>query len=193
MLIGATRCGVKCENTVLHETQGPCGSVRKRGADSVTDDTRAHVKVVTPVTLDVTLAWKNVWRSGGLGTCGGREHPKHQSADLTFQALGSFTRTKSDFLEHREHEKFKCQNPAVVPALSSTLSASWFWLYCETLFRRFHVEDNRTQRFTTFHSICQKSFSSWSTLPASRTYGSNEDHLPLIQRLPRHSRHGCPR
>ena len=159
MLIGATQCGVKCENTVLHETQGPCGSVRKCGADSVTDDTRAHVKDVTPVTLGVTFAGKNVSKSEELRTCGGREHPKHQSADLTFQALGSFTRTKSDFLEHREHEKFKCPNPAVVPALSSTLSTFWFWLYCETLFRRFHVKDTRTQRFSTFHSICQNSLS----------------------------------
>ena len=56
MLIGATRCGVKCENTVFHETQGLCRSVRKRGADSVTDDTRAHVKDVTPLSLGVTFA-----------------------------------------------------------------------------------------------------------------------------------------
>ena len=92
-------------------------------------------------------------RYEGLRTCGGREHPKHQSADLTFQVLGSFTRTKSDFLEHREHEKFKCHNPAVVPALSSTLSTFWFWLYGETLLSEFHVEDTCTQRFTTFHNV----------------------------------------
>ena len=60
LLIGATRCGVKCEITVLHETQGPCGSVRKCSADTVTDDTRAHVKDVTPETLGVTFARKNV-------------------------------------------------------------------------------------------------------------------------------------
>ena len=152
------------------------------------------MKYVTPVTLGVTLAGEKTCRGlKELRTCGGREHPKHQSADLTFQALGSFTRTKSDFLEHREHEKFKYQNPAVVPALSSTLSTFWFWLCGETLLSRFPVEDTRTQRFSTFHSICQNSFSSLINLPASRTYRSNEDHLPLIHRLPRHNRHGCPR
>ena len=62
MLIGATRCGVKCENTVLHETQGPCGSVRKCSADTMTDDTGAHVKGVTPVSLGVTLAGKKTCR-----------------------------------------------------------------------------------------------------------------------------------
>ena len=84
MLIGATRCGVKCENTVLHETQGPCGSVRKRGADTVTDDTGAHVKGVTPVTLGVTLAGKknvsrsegtqNLWRARASEASIGRPH-----------------------------------------------------------------------------------------------------------------------
>ena len=47
MLIGATRCDYKCENTVLLETQGPCGSVRKCSADTVTDDTSAQVQNVT--------------------------------------------------------------------------------------------------------------------------------------------------
>ena len=56
MLIGATQCDDKCENTVLLETQLPCGSVRKCGADTVTDDTSAQVKDVTPVTLGVTFA-----------------------------------------------------------------------------------------------------------------------------------------
>ena len=36
------------------------------------------------------------------------------------------------------------------------------------------------------HSIGQKSSSSLSNLPASRTYRSSEDNLPLIHRLPRH-------
>ena len=47
MLIGATRCGDKCENTVLLETQGPCERVRECSADTVTDDTGAQVKDVT--------------------------------------------------------------------------------------------------------------------------------------------------
>ena len=47
MLIGTTRCSVICENTVLLETQGPCESVRKCGADRVTDDTSARVENVT--------------------------------------------------------------------------------------------------------------------------------------------------
>ena len=98
MLIGVIRCGDKCENTVLLETQGPCGSVRKCGADTVTDDTCAQVKDVTPVTLGVTFAGckKIVSRSEGLRTCGGRERRKHQSADFTFQVLDNFTGTKSD-------------------------------------------------------------------------------------------------
>ena len=45
MLNGATRCDDKRENTVLLETQGPCGSVRKCSAGTVTDDTNAQVKV----------------------------------------------------------------------------------------------------------------------------------------------------
>ena len=45
MLIGATLCDDKSENTVLLETQGPCESGRKCGADTVTDDTSAQVKM----------------------------------------------------------------------------------------------------------------------------------------------------
>ena len=56
MLTSATRCSVICENTVLLETQGPCGSVRECSADTVTDDTGALVENVTPVTLGVTFA-----------------------------------------------------------------------------------------------------------------------------------------
>ena len=40
----------------LLETQGPCGSVRKCSADTVTYYTRAQVENVTPVTLGVTFA-----------------------------------------------------------------------------------------------------------------------------------------
>ena len=47
MLIGATRCGDKCGNTVLLETRGPCESVRECSADTVTDDTNAQVKDVS--------------------------------------------------------------------------------------------------------------------------------------------------
>ena len=45
MLIGATPCGDKCENTVLLETQGPCGSVRKCSAGTASDDKSAQVKM----------------------------------------------------------------------------------------------------------------------------------------------------
>ena len=48
--------GDKCENTVLLETRRPCESVRKCGADTVTDDTSVRVENVTPVTLGVTFA-----------------------------------------------------------------------------------------------------------------------------------------
>ena len=41
VLIGATRCDDKCENTVLLKTQGPCGSAR-----SCSDDTVTHEKSV---------------------------------------------------------------------------------------------------------------------------------------------------
>ena len=37
--IGATRCDDFCVNTVLLETQGPCGSVRRCSDDTVTHDT----------------------------------------------------------------------------------------------------------------------------------------------------------
>ena len=47
VLIGATRCDDKCENTVLLETQGPFESVRKCSTDTVTDDTSARVENVT--------------------------------------------------------------------------------------------------------------------------------------------------
>ena len=43
--IGATRCDDKCANTVLLETQGPCGSVRKCSGDTVTHDTCVQVKM----------------------------------------------------------------------------------------------------------------------------------------------------
>ena len=44
-LIGATRCDDKCANTVLLETQGPCGSVRNCSGDIVTHDTCVQVKM----------------------------------------------------------------------------------------------------------------------------------------------------
>ena len=56
VLIGATRCSVISENTVLLETQGPCGSVRTCDVETVTGDTSAQVKEVTLVTLGVTFA-----------------------------------------------------------------------------------------------------------------------------------------
>ena len=56
MLIGATRCIVICENTVLLETQEPCGRVRTCDVDTVTDDISAQVKDFTPVTLGFTFA-----------------------------------------------------------------------------------------------------------------------------------------
>ena len=43
--IGAAQCDDKCENTVLLETQGPCGNARKCSAGRVTDDTIAQVKM----------------------------------------------------------------------------------------------------------------------------------------------------
>ena len=45
VLIGATRCEDKCENTVLLETQGPCGIVRRCSDDTVTHDTSVQVKM----------------------------------------------------------------------------------------------------------------------------------------------------
>ena len=51
VLIGATRCGVKCENTILLETEGPCGSIRECSADTVTYDTGAQVENVTPIRI----------------------------------------------------------------------------------------------------------------------------------------------
>ena len=43
--IGATRCDGKCGNTVLLETQGPCGGVRRCRDDTVTHDTSVQVKM----------------------------------------------------------------------------------------------------------------------------------------------------
>ena len=76
------------------QKQGPSRSVRTCDVDTVTHDTSVYVKDVTCVTLGVTFAEK-VSRSEKLRTCGGREHPRHQS-DFTFQALGSFKRTRWD-------------------------------------------------------------------------------------------------
>ena len=42
--IGVTRCDDKCENTVLLETQGPCGSARRCSDDTVTHDTSVQGK-----------------------------------------------------------------------------------------------------------------------------------------------------
>ena len=44
------------------ETQGPCGNVRTCDVDTVTDDTSAQVKDVTPVTLGATFAGKKTYR-----------------------------------------------------------------------------------------------------------------------------------
>ena len=45
--IGVTRCGGKCEDTVLLQTQVPCESVRKCSVDTVTDETSARMRSVT--------------------------------------------------------------------------------------------------------------------------------------------------
>ena len=45
VLIGATRCGVQCDNTVLLETQGTCGSVHECSADTATGDTSAQMNM----------------------------------------------------------------------------------------------------------------------------------------------------
>ena len=42
--IGVTRCDDKCENTVLLDTQGPCGTVRRCSDDTVTHDTGVQGK-----------------------------------------------------------------------------------------------------------------------------------------------------
>ena len=113
-------------------------------------------------------------RSEKLRTCGGREHPRHQSADFTFQVLGSFTRTKSDSPNIASTWVVQVSEPCSRScALSSTLSTFCFWFYGETLLSRSHVKDTP---YSTFHSIGQKSSSSLGNLPASRTYRSNEDH-----------------
>ena len=44
VLIGATRCDDKCENTDLLESQGPCGSVRRCRDDTVTHDANVQKK-----------------------------------------------------------------------------------------------------------------------------------------------------
>ena len=59
--IGATRCDDPCENTVLLETQGPCGSARRCRDDTVTHDTKCtsegfttsqcHVAASAPILL----------------------------------------------------------------------------------------------------------------------------------------------
>ena len=169
------------------ETQGPCGSVRTCIVDTVTDDTIAQVKDVTPVTLSQE---KNVSRSEGLRTCGGREHPKHQSADFTFQVLGSFTRTKSDApnIASMSSSSIGILRPFLLFLRRSPLSV--FGFDGETLLSKSHVKDTRTQRFiqsARSHGLRQVN------LPASRTDRSGEDNRPFIQRLPRHSRHGYPR
>ena len=48
MRIGANRYDDKCENTVLLETQRPCGSVRKCSGDTITYDANAQVKMSHP-------------------------------------------------------------------------------------------------------------------------------------------------
>ena len=96
VLIGATRCSLVCENTVLLATQGPCGSVRRCRGDTVTHDTNVQVNNVTPVTLGVTfggskinadrkevaLQKKRVEVRGTQRTCGEREHLFHQSVRI---------------------------------------------------------------------------------------------------------------
>ena len=60
-----------CENTVLLETQGPCGSVRSCGVDTVTDDTGAQVKDVTPEPLGVTFAGEKFFKRNSSVDGGG--------------------------------------------------------------------------------------------------------------------------
>ena len=48
-----------CENTVLLEDSGKCGSIRTCDVDTVTDDTRAQVK---DVTVDMQLLLRGLCR-----------------------------------------------------------------------------------------------------------------------------------
>ena len=55
--IGATRCDDKCANTVLLETQRPCGSVRKCSGDTVTHDTIAQRRCHSIMCFDAVAAF----------------------------------------------------------------------------------------------------------------------------------------
>ena len=67
--IGANRCDDKCVNTVLLETEGPCGSVRRCSGDTVTHDTGVQERCHT----------RNSWRHfrriiKNLGETGEKSH-----------------------------------------------------------------------------------------------------------------------
>ena len=63
--VGATRCDDKCVKTVLLETQGPCGSVRRCSDDTETHDTSVQHRREEGVVL--ILKGKG---QGGVGVWG---------------------------------------------------------------------------------------------------------------------------
>ena len=71
--IGVTRCDDKCDNTVLLETQGPCGSVRRCNDNTVTHDTsvqgKCH-KAIHPTGSSATM--RSPAKVGGRASIGGR-------------------------------------------------------------------------------------------------------------------------
>ena len=134
-------------------TQGPCGSERTCDVDTVTDDTSAQVKDVTPETLGVTFTGLKMSRSEGLGTCGGRKHPKHQSAEVVFLVLGNFTRTNSDFpnIAKMDSSSVGILRPFLFFLWRSPLSVLGF--DGETVLSRSHVKDTRTHHFIQLSEV----------------------------------------
>ena len=61
----STRCCDKCVNTVLLQTEGPCGSVRKCSAGTVTDDTSAQEDIKKNLKNDYNQNSKNMSSSEG--------------------------------------------------------------------------------------------------------------------------------
>ena len=132
--IGATRCGDKFVNTVLLETQGSFGSVRRCRDVTVTHDTKCTGQSFTPVTLVVTFA-------------GSSEGPKHRSGRFHVSGTPQLHQKGIGLTKHHESEKFKYRNSATVPVFPRRFPLPVFCLDFETLLSKSHVKDTCTQRF----------------------------------------------
>ena len=181
----ADRCNDKCENTVLLETQGPCGIVRRCRDDTVTHDTSVQGNCHTRNSWRHFRRKSENWNLAKICTtkmtCRGLRNSEPVEseiiwiigqcwADFTFPTCSTTSRERNRSRWYRVTilQSRRALQTREVSIVRMRDSRQW------VSYRRY--------MYSTFHSIGWKSSSSLCNLTASQTCQSNEDSLPSMDR-----------